>query len=79
MICLPGAKMPDKFEFIQDLIRSCTLPELKADLDSVPIESQHFKEYRQVLEHQLPNLYDFVQQNETWIWDSRERENLEVI
>lgn len=55
---------------LNDLIKSCLLPELKHDLDSIPIEREHFKAYHESLELQLPVLYDWIQQSNNLIWNS---------
>lgn len=52
----------NSLENLNDLIKSCLLPELKTDLDSIPIEKEHFKAYHECLQLQLPLLYDWIQQ-----------------
>ncbi|XP_073816554.1 uncharacterized protein isoform X2 [Musca autumnalis] len=60
----------------QDLIQSCMLPELKEDLDNIPIEREHFKSYHECLRIQLPVLYDWVEQAKPW--DCQDETNQEV-
>lgn len=54
----------EPLEHIRDLIKSCFLPELRQDLDSIPIEREHFKNYHECLQLQLPILYDWIQQQQ---------------
>lgn len=71
----------ESLDKLNDLIKSCILPELKHDLDSIPIETEHFKTYHENLEIQLPVLYDWIQQPNDFIWngESSERIKLEVV
>ncbi|XP_011291590.1 uncharacterized protein LOC101888183 [Musca domestica] len=50
----------------QDLIQSCMLPQLREDLDNIPIEPEHFKSYHECLRIQLPLLYDWIEQVKPW-------------
>lgn len=54
----------ESLEHIRDLIKSCFLSELRQDLDSIPIEREHFKQYHECLQVQLPILYDWIQQQQ---------------
>ncbi|XP_017489092.1 PREDICTED: uncharacterized protein LOC108377345 [Rhagoletis zephyria] len=64
---------------LKHLSDSCFVPVLKQDLDDVPLQSDHFNEYRNVLELQLPILYDLLQQKQEWIFGSDEPEACETL
>ncbi|XP_065360861.1 uncharacterized protein LOC135954594 [Calliphora vicina] len=65
----------DSLEKISDLLKSCLLPELQLDLDSIPIEREHFKTYHDGLKIQLPLLYDWIQQQpNNLVWNDEATE-----
>lgn len=71
----------DSLDEIKDLIKSCLLPELQKDLDSIPIEKDNFKSYHELLAIQLPLLYDYIQQQPkkfVWSGDPNDRTKQEV-
>lgn len=68
----------EHLKYLKDLISSCFLPALKEDLDNMPISSEDFGSYRNVLEIQLPILYDLLQQNRDWIFGREGQESYEV-
>lgn len=68
----------EHLKYLKDLISSCFLPALKEDLDNMPISSEDFGSYRNVLEIQLPILYDLLQQNREWIFGREGQESYEV-
>lgn len=52
------------FAFLSEQVQLCMLPSLKKDLDDVQLLPAHFESYHSLLEHELPKLYDVLQQNE---------------
>lgn len=56
----------ESLQHVLDLIKSCLLPELKQDLDSLPIEKEHFENYNECLQLKLPILYDWIQQQQIY-------------
>ncbi|XP_037816135.1 uncharacterized protein LOC119606653 [Lucilia sericata] len=63
----------DSLDKIKNLLDSCLLPQLKHDLDSIPIEREHFTTYHDCLELQLPLLYDWIQQQpNNFVWTDEE-------
>ncbi|XP_023300482.2 uncharacterized protein LOC111682719 [Lucilia cuprina] len=68
----------DLLDKIKNLLDSCLLPQLQHDLDSIPIEREHFTTYHECLELQLPLLYDWIQQQPNiFVWND-EGANLEI-
>uniref|UniRef100_A0A1I8QDE9 Uncharacterized protein n=1 Tax=Stomoxys calcitrans TaxID=35570 RepID=A0A1I8QDE9_STOCA len=63
---------------VNNLIKSSLLPELKQDLDSIPIEKEHFKSYHDCLQVQLAILYDWVQQEQPRLWTITDETNESV-
>lgn len=57
-----------KIEMVKELLQTCLLPQLREDLDSIPIGKEHFKSYHECLQIQLPLLYDWIQQH-YWTFD----------
>uniref|UniRef100_A0A1A9V3E3 Uncharacterized protein n=1 Tax=Glossina austeni TaxID=7395 RepID=A0A1A9V3E3_GLOAU len=57
---------------IKDLIKSCLLPELKEDFDSALINKECFKSYYECLMIQLPGLFDWMHEQEKWLFSSKE-------
>uniref|UniRef100_W8BBS8 Uncharacterized protein n=1 Tax=Ceratitis capitata TaxID=7213 RepID=W8BBS8_CERCA len=58
----------------RNLISGCFVPVLKEDLDNALLKSEHFDEYRKCLEVQLPILFDLLQINQHWIFESNDPE-----
>lgn len=69
----------DSCENIQALIKSCLLPNLSHDLDSIAIEKEQFKIYHEHLQLQLPILYDWIQQQPDNCLKGAEKTQLEVV
>ncbi|KAI8115236.1 hypothetical protein CVS40_12515 [Lucilia cuprina] len=64
----------DSLDKIKNLLDSCLLPQLQHDLDSIPIEREHFTTYHECLELQLPLLYDWIQQQPNiFVWNDEEK------
>lgn len=64
--------MSERIDNFNDLIQSLYLPELLQDLDNCHIQSEHFVEYHKLLTHELPHLFDFIQQNDALIFSGTE-------
>ncbi|KAL9898852.1 uncharacterized protein ACN427_006800 isoform 2-T2 [Glossina fuscipes fuscipes] len=62
-------------ESIKDLIQNCLLPELKENFDSALINKECFKSYHECLLVQLPVIFDWMHEQEKWLFSSKENDH----